>query len=346
MKQRLIIIVSLMLPLLAVADHHLEAEQTAQNARLDYVHREDVREFVKELAAEASFNEHELLSVLSHAEYKQNIIDAISRPAERVLNWAEYQDIFLTEKRTNGGIAFMHDNREALLKAYEVYGVSPVIVTAIIGVETYYGRIAGNYRVLDALATLGFDYPPRSGFFRKQLKEFILLAREEKKMITDLKGSYAGAMGMGQFIPSSYRAYAVDFDGDGTRDIWDNPTDAIGSVANYLHRHGWRRDEDITLAVDAGKVSENVPGDVFNVSLKPTVSIGELVEMGVSPGGQLDEEVMVSPMRLEGKQGDEYWIGMHNFYVITRYNHSKLYAMAVFQLSEDLRKGAGTLAAR
>ena len=307
----------------------------------NYADREEVKAFVKELVASESFNEKELLSVFAHAQYKQKIIDAISRPAERVLNWSRYQDIFLTERRVAGGIAFMRDHREALEAAERKYGVPPEIVAAIIGVETMYGSITGGYRVLDALSTLAFDYPPRSSFFRSELKQFILLVREERQMITNLTGSYAGAMGLGQFIPSSYRAYAVDFDGDGIRDIWNNPTDAIGSVANYLSRHGWLRDEKITLRVEA----EGLPQNIFNASLKPSKSIRELVSLGLHEI-PLQSDEMVSPMRLVGKSGDEFWLGLTNFYVITRYNHSRLYAMAVFQLSEDLRSGMLGLVSR
>lgn len=310
---------------------------------VEYADRAEVQAFVKELSAKESFDEVELLAIFRQAEYKQNIIDAITRPAERTLNWAKYQDIFLTERRTVSGIEFMEKNRVALDAAYEVYGVPPVIVTAIIGVETMYGRIAGNYRVLDALATLSFDYPPRSKFFKRELGEFILLAREEKKILTELKGSYAGAMGLGQFIPSSYRAYAVDFDGDGFRDIWNNPTDAIGSVANYLARHGWQRDQQITFEVDG----TDMPADLFNVSLKPSTSIAELRTLGMADDARgFESEQSVTPMRLMGKQGEEFWIGLKNFYVITRYNHSKLYAMAVFQLSESLREASGNVPAR
>jgi membrane-bound lytic murein transglycosylase B len=310
---------------------------------VDYANREEVQAFVKELAARESFNERELLTVFRQAQYKQSIIDAITRPAEKTLTWAKYQDIFLTERRTVSGIKFMEKNRVALQAAYETYGVSPVIITAIIGVETMYGSISGNYRVLDALSTLSFDYPARSKFFTRELGEFILLAREEKKMITEFKGSYAGAMGMGQFIPSSYRAYAVDFDGDGFRDIWNNPTDAIGSVGNYLAKHGWQRDKQVTFKVGAAKV----PADVFNVSLKPSKSIAELRTLGMADDlTDLDPEQDVSPMRLNGKDGEEFWIGLKNFYVITRYNHSKLYAMAVFQLAERLRQGSRAVAAR
>jgi membrane-bound lytic murein transglycosylase B len=310
----------------------------------NYTDREEVKTFVSELAVEAGFDERELMSLFSHAEYKQSIVDAISRPAEKTLNWAQYQDIFLTERRLAEGLDFMEEHREVLDAAHERFGVPPVVVTAIIGVETFYGRIAGSYRVLDALSTLSFDYPPRSRFFRKELKEFILLAREERQMITDFTGSYAGAMGMGQFIPSSYRRYAVDFDEDGYRDIWKNPADAIGSVANYLSEHRWRRNAPVTQQVGA----KGVPADVFNVSLKPSRSLEEVLALGVVPSQPVvvDPEEKVSPMRLEGKQGDEFWLGFHNFYVITRYNHSKLYAMAVYQLSESLRKGQSSLAAR
>ena len=309
---------------------------------MDYADREEVQAFVKEMAIQESFNERELLSVFRHAEYKQNIIDAITRPAEKTHTWAEYQDIFLTERRVVSGVEFMEQNRTALEAAHEVYGVPPVIVTAIIGVETMYGRISGSYRVLDALSTLSFDYPPRSKFFKRELKEFILLAREEKQMITELKGSYAGAMGMGQFIPSSYRAYAVDFDKDGFRDIWSSPADAIGSVANYLSKHGWKRGAKVTLEVSAS----TLPADTFNVSLKPTISVGELKKLGMTGDlANIGLEEVVSPMQLNGKNGEEFWIGMENFYVITRYNHSKLYAMAVFQLSERLRRGSGAVAA-
>ena len=310
---------------------------------LEYADREEVKVFVKELATRESFNESELLAVFRQAEYKQSIIDAITRPAERTLTWAKYQDIFLTERRTVSGIEFMEKNRVALQAAYETYGVPPTIITAIIGVETMYGSISGSYRVLDALSTLSFDYPARSKFFMRELGEFILLAREEKKMITEFKGSYAGAMGMGQFIPSSYRAYAVDFDGDGFRDIWNNPTDAIGSVGNYLAKHRWQRDKQVTFKVSAGEVQ----AEIFNVSLKPSKSIAELRALGMADDlTDLDPGQAVSPMRLNGKNGEEFWVRLKNFYVITRYNHSKLYAMAVFQLSEALLQGSRAVAAR
>jgi len=212
-----------------------------------YANREEVIAFANELAESEGFKAEGLLTVFRQAQYKQSIIDAISRPAEKVLTWSEYQDIFLTRSRIVAGNKFMMENKEALQRAYQEYGVPPVIITAIIGVETMYGKNRGNYRVLDALSTLAFDYPPRSSFFRSELRHFLLLVREENPTLVDVKGSYAGAMGYGQFIPSSYRHYAVDFDGDGVRDIWNNPTDAIGSVANYIAEHGWRKADLIVV---------------------------------------------------------------------------------------------------
>lgn len=317
----------------------------------DYSMRAEVRAFAKELADSDGFTAAGLLMVFRQAKYKQTIIDAISRPAEKELNWGEYQDIFLTKSRIRAGREFMIENKDALTEAYRKYGVPPVIVTAIIGVETMYGRHRGNFRVLDALVTLAFDYPPRAGFFKKELREFILLVREENQPITELQGSYAGAMGYGQFIPSSYRRYAVDFDGDGVRDIWNNPADAIGSVANYFAEHGWRKGEAVVVKARVKNVSGDGPvggsalldgafpvaAAKFNVSLKPSSTIGAMRELGVTTQLVFDETLEVSPMKLVGKEGDEYWLGMRNFYVITRYNHSKLYAMAVFQLSEALR---------
>jgi len=179
--------------------------------------------------------------------------------------------------------------------------------------------------------TLAFDYPPRATFFRKELYEFLILVREERQDITDLRGSYAGAMGYGQFISSSYRRYAVDFDGDGIRDIWRNPVDAIGSVANYLSEHGWSSGQ-VVVRIDVEDIDESI----FNVSLKPNVTVADLEKFGISVAASGKEPL--SPMKFSGKQGAEYWLGFNNFYVITRYNHSKLYAMAVFQLSEKLNK--------
>jgi membrane-bound lytic murein transglycosylase B len=327
---RSIILFSLVV-LASCSSSSTEAEREASSN--GYEDRPEVAVFISEMAEEG-FDPEELKSLFAAAKYQQSIVDAISRPAERTLNWASYQDIFLTERRAKAGAEFVAENLQAFQRAEAEYGVPIPVIASIIGVETLYGRITGKYRVIDSLSTLAFDYPPRSKFFRSELKEFLRLTREEKKSPLDPLGSYAGAMGYGQFISSSYRNYAVDFDGDGLRDIWNNRVDAIGSVANYLARHGWQAGDGITERVS---LTGEEPADVFNVALKPNRSIASLSTVGVLVPPSLAQDVQVSPMRLEGKNGDEYWLGLNNFYVITRYNHSKLYAMAVFQLSERIK---------
>ena len=208
--------------------------------------------------------------------------------------------------------------------------MAPEVIVAIIGVETSYGRNKGNYRVIDALATLSFDYPKRSVFFTKQLENFLLLCVEQNQDPLTLKGSYAGAMGYGQFIPSSYRSYAVDFDGDGFSDIWNNKTDAIGSVANYFSRHGWKVGEEVIVPAS---FSKGYDSSLVN-KLKLNKTIGELGVLGFSPAQILPTEFKALPVLLKGMNGEEFWLGLHNFYVITRYNHSHLYAMAVHELSQ------------
>lgn len=299
--------------------------------------RSEIAGFVDELVTSEGFDQTSLRRVLSLARHQPRIIESISNPAERVLTWAEYRRIFLTSSRIQGGVAFMNDHREALVRASDHYGVPQEVITAIIGVETLYGRYLGRYRVLDALMTLAFDYPPRSSFFKSELKQFLLLAREEQQDPSVPKGSYAGAMGYGQFISSSYRNYAVDFDDDGIRDIWTNKTDAIGSVANYLARHGWAPGGEVTIRLRGpGEAHE----DVFNTSLKASMTAREFQEVSGVAVATEDMDTPVSPMRLEGESGDEYWLGLPNFYVITRYNHSSLYAMAVFQLSQAIADAA------
>lgn len=191
------------------------------------------------------FDKNVLSQTFAKVEVKDSILKAISRPAEKSKPWYDYRKIFITDKRINGGVKFWQQHAEALQAAEQKYGVPVEVIIAILGVETRYGGNVGGYRVVDALSTLAFRYPPRSPFFRSELEHFLLLTREEKMSLLDPVGSYAGAMGLGQFMPSSYREYAVDFDGDGKRDIWTNPVDAIGSIANYLKRHGWIAGESI-----------------------------------------------------------------------------------------------------
>lgn len=306
---------------------------SAEICGADYSEKTQLQQFVRELAAEHGFDETSLYEILDQAVYKQTVIDAISRPAEKTLRWKEYRKIFLTSNRIRNGIKFWQSNREILARAEETYGVPSSVIVAVIGVETLYGKRMGNYRVLDSLTTLAFNYPKRGTFFRTELKEFLLLVREEKHDITKLLGSYAGAMGYGQFIPSSFRKYAIDFDADGIRDIWLNPVDAIGSVANYLNQHGWREGEPIT---GRARVSGDQFIALFTKNLKPRLTVKELAIKGVTPLEQFDEGLKAAPIKLTGQHGFEYWLGLNNFYVITRYNHSKLYAMAVYQLSREL----------
>ena len=271
-------------------------------------------------------------ALLDQAERKQSILDAISRPAEKTKPWYEYRKIFLTDKRAREGVAFAQQNAETLAKVSDQTGVPASVITAIIGVETFYGRITGSYRVIDALATLAFDYPKRSPFFTRELQNFLVLAYESGKDPIALKGSYAGAMGYGQFMPSSYRAYAVDYDGDGVADIWTNADDAIASVANYFLRHGWEPGAPVI-------VPANYDGDsseIFAGGLKPEKTVGELAEEGFAPRSATDISLVATPLRLEGSEGYEYWLCLENFYVITRYNHSAMYALSVWQLSQEI----------
>lgn len=291
---------------------------------------------VDELVAEEGFSREELLPVLAAAEKQQSILDAMARPAEKTKAWFEYRRIFLNERREKEGVDFFREHRETLARAQASTGVPAEVIVAIMGVETYYGRIAGSYKVINALSTLAFDYPKRSTFFTKELKNFLLLTREQGLDPLTLKGSYAGAMGYGQFMPSSYRAYAIDFDGDGLADIWNNPVDAIGSVANYLARHGWRAGEPVvSLAEAEGMVKE----EAFEGGLKPKRSVGDFAQLGLRPQQQLDPAAQATAIRFELEEGVEHWLGLQNFYVITRYNHSAMYAMSVYQLSQRIAAG-------
>lgn len=302
----------------------------------DYSERSDVQEYVSELVSEHGFEAAQLLDLFSQAERKDRILESIARPAERTLEWHEYRKIFIKEPRISQGVAFWAENEALLDEAEARYGVAPEYIVAILGVETRYGRITGSYRVLDALTTLAFDYPPRSSFFRKELTQYLLLAREEGQDATAFTGSYAGAMGYGQFIPSSYRAYAVDFNDDGARDIWASEADAIGSVANYFNRHGWRAGEPVAFQVS---LNNQEADGVANESLKPERSVGELQALGVGVDGlppEVDPSLPANLYRMMQEDGPEYWLGLKNFYVITRYNHSRLYALAVHQLSQEV----------
>lgn len=296
-----------------------------------------VAPFVAEMRDEHGFDPDHVRRLLASAERKDAILAAISRPAERVRPWHEYRKIFITDKRIADGVAFWNEHADTLARAEEVYGVEPEIILAIIGVETFYGGNKGSYRVIDALTTLGFDYPPRADFFRKQLKSYLVLTREQQMDPLALKGSYAGAMGFPQFIPSSYQAYAVDFDDDGVVDIWNNPVDAIGSAANYFAEHGWAHGEDVAIAA---KVSGDryAEGLTIERGLEAKIPVKELKKLGWKPEQKLDKSLEVMAFEFDAGEHKEYWLGLNNLHVITRYNRSVMYAMVVHQLAELIKQ--------
>jgi membrane-bound lytic murein transglycosylase B len=295
--------------------------------------QENVVTFIDEMVNEHAFDRAALSAVLSKAEIKPSIITKISTPAERKLNWADYRKIFITKERINAGVTFWHENREMLERIALETGVPIEMIVGIIGVETYFGRITGKDRVIDALATLAFDYPPRSSFFRKELKAFLILAREEELDPTEPLGSYAGAMGRPQFMPSSFRAYAVDSTGDGKRDIWNNWADVAGRIANYFLAHRWRANEEVvTQATLSSGWKAAVPAPANTLEMTDTVE--SLTKKGVMFATDLCADSKGQLLTYEGDDGIEHWVGFHNFFVITKYNRSVMYALAVHQLGQ------------
>ncbi|WP_455207138.1 lytic murein transglycosylase B [Kaarinaea lacus] len=303
-------------------------------AGADVSQRADVNEFIDRMVTEHKFDRAYLVKVFKKVKTDSKIIDAITRPAE-AKPWYEYRPIFLTDERIREGVKFWRKNAKHLQRAYEVYGVAPEMIVAIIGVETKYGKYKGKYPVMNALTTLAFDYPKRGKFFERELEEFLLLAREEKADPMSIKGSYAGAMGKPQFISSSYRRYAVDFDGDGKRDILNSTVDAIGSVANYFAEHQWYKDEPV---VTPAKVDGEDYKVIVEKGIKPYLELEELLKNGISIEEKKSPSLLTSLIQLELEKGHEYWVAFNNFYVITRYNHSELYAMAAYQLSQEIKR--------
>ena len=305
---------------------------TAQAIELD---RPEVESFVDMMVEKHDFDRESLRDVLGSAEKQQSILDAIARPAEKSKSWGEYRKIFLTPERIEAGAAFWRDNKDTLTEIAAETGVPEEILVGIIGVETYYGRITGSYRVLDALSTLAFHYPPRSKFFRRELEEYLLLVREEGMQAADATGSYAGAMGRPQFMPSSFRAYAVDSTGDGKRDIWNNWTDVAGSIANYFLEHGWQPGKEVTVQASLSDGWQGPVPEPKN-TLKPSETVASLCRKGVMFVTALPADSKSELLTLEGSGGMEHWVGFHNFFVITRYNRSVMYALAVHQLGQEI----------
>ena len=309
--------------------------------KADLLQRAEVTSFIRDMVAEYNYDAGELNDVLGRAQLSEKVIAAISRPAE-ALPWYRYKPIFMKPGRIKGGVEFWRRNKTQLERATEEYGIPAEIMVGIIGVETKYGRIKGSFKVINSLSTLAFDYPKRSKFFSRELKHYLLLTREQSLDPHMLKGSYAGAMGIPQFIPSSYRAYAVDFDEDGLTDIWENPTDAIGSVGNYFKQHGWREGAEI---ITPASIPDGDISALLTKELEPKLTMADVTAGGVITEEQINAAEKVKLLQLENKDGYEYWVALHNFYVITRYNHSALYAMAVYQLAAAIKtryqSGAG-----
>jgi membrane-bound lytic murein transglycosylase B len=294
------------------------------------VSREDIKSFIAGVAKRDGFDREELKAVLRDAIPQTSIIDLISKPAERTMTWWEYRSRFLTEARIAAGAQLWNDQREPLERIAKERGIPPEYLVAIAGVETFYGRIMGRYRVLDALATLGFNYPQRGEYFRKELEQFLLLAREEKTDPRVALGSYAGAMGAGQFMPSSLRRYAVDGDGDGQRNLREQWPDVFASIANYFASHGWRTGEPVMAEVSSEAVIDQ-PEDA-RVELADTVA--SLHMRGYQFETTLPDSARAMLVPAQQEQLLTWRVGFENFYVITRYNRSPLYAMAVHDLAE------------
>jgi membrane-bound lytic murein transglycosylase B len=308
------------------------AALAAGPARALDVNRADVGAFLGEVSARDGFDAAVLGSLFTQVESRKAILEAIARPAEKTLAWPEYRARFITARRIDRGVDLYRDQQLALEKA-AANGVPPQVILGIVGVETFYGEVTGRHRVIDALATLAFDYPPRSAFFRGELEQFLLMAREESLDPLAPLGSYAGAMGVPQFMPTSFRSFAVDGDGDGRRDLWSDWADIFASVANYLSLHGWKAGEPVMTAADV--TGADLAGlDVSKPALAETV--GSLRRRGIKFETSLPPDSPAMLVALDSAFGAEYRVGFENFYAITRYNHSPLYASAVSDLADAI----------
>lgn len=303
----------------------------------DYAGYKSTKSFIKKMDRQYGFDRSYLNGLFSQADRREGVLRIMNRytgvkgPVSRGA-WSRYRKKFLNEGRIAKGAAFWARNRHALQRAEQKYGVPAEFIVAIIGVETLYGGNVGRSPVFDSIATIAFDYPRRSKYFTDELEQFLLMSREERFDPRSKRGSYAGAMGLGQFMPSSFRKYAVDFNGDGRRNLWD-PTDAIGSVANYFKGYGWRRGEGVAVRATHSGDRYKTMESGFDSSH----SLGSLKRAGVRASAPVSSG-NVSLLRFSTYSGDELWLGKHNFYVITRYNHSNRYAMAVYQLAQAVKR--------
>ena len=299
------------------------------------IKRADVREFIAHMTETSSFKKRQLRKLLKAAKSQPAIIEAMDRPAEKAKLWFEYRSIFLTERRIREGTDFWIAHRQALDRASVRSGVPPEYLAAILGIETYYGRLTGSYRVLDALSTLAFDHPSRAKYFRDELEQFLLLTRDARLDPLSVKGSYAGAMGAPQFMPSNYRRYAVDADADGRIDLWTNWADVCASVGNYLKEHGWNAGEPV---LSEARAEPDKAPDLDGRKLALSETVGSLRSSGVSFDSSLPADAPALLIAADDDDGVHWRVGYNNFYVITRYNHSALYAMAVNDLAAAVKQ--------
>jgi membrane-bound lytic murein transglycosylase B len=309
--------------------------QAAKLNKGDYRYRADVEDFIRKVAASSEYNESELIELFSQVKNQRQLFERMDKPAE-ILEWHQYRKIFLTDKRINAGIKFWKENRVLISQVEKDFQIPAEIIVAIVGIETFYGQYKGKSPVFDTLVTFAFDYPKRAEFFTRELEQFLILSKENQLDTRAVMGSYAGAMGMPQFIASSYRSYAVDGDGDGKANLFESKADILTSVANYFKKHGWVEGQPIAypISLQAKKSNKKI-----KPSMKPDHSWKDLVAAGFSSKAALDDGLQVALLKFEQEDHAEYWAGLQNFYVITRYNHSPLYAMAVYQLSQKLKQG-------
>jgi membrane-bound lytic murein transglycosylase B len=321
---------------IVVAAAAAAAADGAPAGRGAYANRPEVRVFIREMADRHGFVEKELVYLFSRTRRQQAALKAIAPPKDAPLrSWQAYRARFVNDPRITEGNAFWKANSEALERAAREHGVPEEIIVAIIGVETLYGRQSGGFRVIDALTTLSFDFPPRAAFFRSELEQYLLFTRDQQVDVFSIKGSYAGAIGIPQFMPGSYRRYAVDFDGDGVADLRASAADAIGSVANFLRQHGWRRGELIALPAQVTGAAHRT---LLEAGIEPKIPIGELTRYGVETGTWRALETLVALIDLETPGAPtEYRLGLQNFYVLTRYNRANFYAASVMDLAAALR---------
>lgn len=308
-------------------------QMTTNYADNALIHRREVQAFINQMATKHHFDKKQLTAILREAKFQSQIVESMDKPFEKK-SWDVYKELFLTPARVEAGLAFWRANQKALDRAEKEYHVPAHIIVAIIGVETLYGKHQGNYRVLDALTTLAFYYPKRAPYFTRELAEYLLLCREQGVSATQYLGSYAGAIGKPQFMPSSYRFYAVDFTGKGLRDLVNNDSDAIGSVANYFHKHGWKMYEGIATPA-------NVQGSAYKKlatnSRIPDYPFNHLISVGVKPVVAVSKPpAKAGLIELTTQRGQEYWVAFPNFYVITHYNTSPQYALVVYLFSQQL----------